>query len=53
MTDPCLLSRNWPKESVNTFQEHLEAGKPFKIAFLGSNALGEGENPGQKLLRLH
>ena len=44
-------TRNWPKESVNTFQEHLEAGKPFKIAFLGSNAQGEGEESWPEIVK--
>ncbi|MFZ0445440.1 MAG: SGNH/GDSL hydrolase family protein [Bacillus sp. (in: firmicutes)] len=42
---------HWPKESVNTFQEHLEAGDPFKIAFLGSNALGEGNESWPEIVK--
>ena len=44
-------TRHWPKESVNTFQEHLEAGKPFKIAFLGSNAQGEGKESWPEIVK--
>ena len=44
-------TRHWPKESVNTFQEHLEAGKPFKIAFLGSNAQGEGKESWPEMVK--
>ena len=35
-------TKNWPAESVDTLKANLEAGQPFKIAFLGSSALGEG-----------
>src|SRR4051812_152129 len=40
-----LLSytKNWPVESVNTFKANIQEGKPFKIAFLGSNAQGNEE----------
>ena len=41
------------KKVLIPFKKHLEAGKPFKIAFLGSNAQGEGKNHGRKSLRLH
>ena len=44
-------TRNWPKESVNTFQEHLEAGRPFTIAFLGSTALGEGKESWPEIVK--
>ena len=36
-------TKNWPAESVATFKASVQNGKPFKIAFLGSNAQGEGE----------
>lgn len=36
-------TKNWPAESVATLKANLEAGKPFKMAFLGSTSQGEGE----------
>ena len=53
MTVDLLVSytQNWPTESVNTFQENLDAGESFHIAFLGSNALGEGEDSWPEIVK--
>ena len=37
-------TKNWPAESVATFKASVQNEKPFKIAFLGSNAQGEGKD---------
>lgn len=36
------LTNQWPEKSAQTFQEKVAAGEPFHIAFLGSEALGQG-----------
>lgn len=44
------LATNWPEESQVQLQEALEAKKPFKILFVGSDSLGEGENSWPSIL---
>ena len=44
-------TKNWPAESVDTLKANLEAGQPFKIAILGSSALGEGEESWPEIVK--
>ncbi|WP_338470969.1 SGNH/GDSL hydrolase family protein [Niallia sp. XMNu-256] len=41
----------WPADSVKKFQEKAQAGEPFHIAFLGSNALREGTDTWPELVK--
>ncbi len=44
-------TKNWPAESVATFKASVQNGKPFKIAFLGSNAQGEGKESWPQMVK--
>ena len=44
-------TKNWPAESVDTLKANLEAGQPFKIAILGSSALGEGKESWPEIVK--
>lgn len=50
--EPLLAyTKNWPKESVTTLKTKIREGKPFKIAFLGSNAAGEGKDSWPEIVK--
>ncbi|MBN8193787.1 SGNH/GDSL hydrolase family protein [Bacillus sp. NTK074B] len=38
------LLANWPEEAKDSFMNDLQTGTPYKLAIVGSPALGEGEN---------
>ncbi|WP_428909820.1 SGNH/GDSL hydrolase family protein [Niallia sp. Krafla_26] len=42
---------NWPTESVETFEELISSGKPFHLAFLGSNTQGNSTEPWSELVK--
>lgn len=44
-------TKNWPTESVDTLKANVEAGQPFKIAILGSSALGEGKDSWPEIVK--
>jgi hypothetical protein len=38
------LIENWPEEAKASFRKALKEGTPYRLALVGSSALGEGEN---------
>lgn len=44
------FAKNWPEEALVKFEKALRDGDPYKILFLGSKALGEGEGSWPKLV---
>lgn len=51
MTALLSFAANWPDEAVVKFEEALRNGKEFKILFLGSTALGEGDGSWPELVK--
>lgn len=51
--DPALLSltENWPKQAQETFAKALEDGRSYKLAIVGSAALGQEDNGWSELLK--
>lgn len=43
-TDYETILENWPEEAQATFRKALKEGAPYRLALVGSPALGEGEN---------
>lgn len=51
--DPALLSltENWPKQAQEDFAEAFENGRVYKLAIVGSVALGKDDNGWSKMLK--
>ncbi|MGF2618151.1 SGNH/GDSL hydrolase family protein [Rossellomorea vietnamensis] len=43
-TDISQLVSNWPEEAQQNFLDAVEAGEVYKVAIVGSQAMGTGEN---------
>ncbi|RST74177.1 hypothetical protein D4T97_010885 [Siminovitchia acidinfaciens] len=39
--DVLAIAANWPKEAQGTFNKSVTQGKPYKIAFVGSESIGK------------